>query len=339
MQTSSGLLDGDQLFVSGALAGIVSNLRRSVLARPLLVLRCLPARDWVAVFVRGPDRTSRRIDRPVKHRRGVMVIQAYAAGAAAAAATSAAAATKGKSYARPLRADVLLIEHVECRQADVGDFLLMRRHWLADRRQRMRAHAAHCGGGSARQRQRQTGGSQHGNGIPSTLSLRSFFRLRHDGGLPCPRTYRPRMRYVRHNRAASVKKVRKWSISHVGHSSARTLSTPYGMSPHKAQARVSTCKLPRNKPAKYDFNVAFDEAEAKGVSPSPETGPALPSPSGFSRVGRAFQPPRSSSGSFATFAAMRRASSRVSKLAADPAARLLLEVHTAPAPDRSCRGR
>ena len=46
--------------------------------------------------------------------------------------------------------------------------------------------------------------------------------------------------------------------------------TPYGMSPHKAQGRVSTCTLPRNKPTKYDFNVAFDEAEAKAVSPSPE---------------------------------------------------------------------
>ena len=112
----------------------------------------------------------------------------------------------------------------------------------------MRAHAAHCGGGSTRQRQRQTGGSQHGYGLPSTLSLRSFFRLRHDGGLSCPRTYRPCMRYVRHNRAASVKKVRKWSISHVGHSSARALS-PRTTVPDKAQGRVSDMHVPAtNRP-------------------------------------------------------------------------------------------
>ena len=103
------LLDGDRLVSGHWLYCKQPSAQRT--CPSLLVLRCLAARDWVAVFVRGPDRTRRRrIDRPAKHRRGVMVIQAYAAGAAAAAAPSAAAGTKGKSHARPLRADVLLIE-------------------------------------------------------------------------------------------------------------------------------------------------------------------------------------------------------------------------------------
>jgi uncharacterized protein DUF1810 len=110
--------------------------RRSVATkeRRRAKLKCL----LLAVLARGPDRPGRRcwrIDRPADHGRCVVTVQADPTGATTAATSCAAAAcaAKGDPQARPVRADVLLIDDAERRQADVGNFLLVQRHLLADR--------------------------------------------------------------------------------------------------------------------------------------------------------------------------------------------------------------
>jgi hypothetical protein len=75
------------------------------------------------VPVRRPVRTRWRIGIVPEHRGRVIGARPTAA-AAAAGTAGATACAHGQPYARPECSGVFFVEDIECRQADVGDFLL-----------------------------------------------------------------------------------------------------------------------------------------------------------------------------------------------------------------------
>lgn len=102
------------------------------------------------VFVRRPDRPRPGrwrclIGWPAKRWWVLRVIQTY---------PTSALADHGRSLARLLRASTLVVEHVECRQADLRDLFFIH-HLLGDRCRcsRIRIHAANCGGRAGNQRE------------------------------------------------------------------------------------------------------------------------------------------------------------------------------------------
>ena len=91
-----------------------------------------------------------------------------------ATATTAAAG-------EPFTCLVFLVENMERRQADIGNFILAERNFLthgcvSPRRIRSRYG---CCGHSACERQRQSGRSQKGHSFTSTVSLGGLLRARH----------------------------------------------------------------------------------------------------------------------------------------------------------------
>jgi hypothetical protein len=113
---------------------------------------------------------------------------AAAAPTAAAATAAPAAAAAATATARQLKEGPrgFLVEHVERRQADVGDFFLTEREFVTRLdvpRRNIRCRASRlrrCGAAGQRQ---QSSGSQHGDRPAPTLSLRSLLRMQHDKGL------------------------------------------------------------------------------------------------------------------------------------------------------------
>jgi hypothetical protein len=99
---------------------------------------------------------------------------AAASAAAASAAAASAAAASGELHAGLMRAAALLVEDVECRQADIGDFFFTER----DRRcgvargRHIRCRPDGRRGSSARERQGKPSRSQHRYGFRPTRSLR-----------------------------------------------------------------------------------------------------------------------------------------------------------------------
>jgi hypothetical protein len=106
----------------------------------------------------------------------VAVTSAAAAAAAVTVTAAAAAVTATDTYERGCTG-VLFVEDVECRQANVRDFLFTESDFVTQYRPN-----GYCGC-AARQRQRQPGGPQQRHGACSTLPLRSLFRVRHGGVL------------------------------------------------------------------------------------------------------------------------------------------------------------
>jgi hypothetical protein len=136
---------------------------------------------------------------------------AAASAASAAASASSAAPTpaaSGKLFAEPGRSGVLLVEDIECPQADVGDFLFIEGDLLTKReirRRCLRCRHCSCCGCAARERQRHANGPQHGHRFLLTRSLRSLFRTWHVV-LPClpANVRRPRRySYASHQQLAS----------------------------------------------------------------------------------------------------------------------------------------
>jgi hypothetical protein len=116
----------------------------------------------------------------------VGVAASAAAGVASPAAVAATAATSDKLNAGPGFPDVFLVEDIERRQGNVGDFLLaesdfvalsrvprglIRRQATRYRRYRRCATSEHY---------RQPGGPQHRKSFVPTLPFWSLFRVRHD---------------------------------------------------------------------------------------------------------------------------------------------------------------
>ena len=107
---------------------------------------------------------------------------AASASAAATAMTASAAAASNELKAGGDRS--LLVEHIECRQADVGDFFLTERKLVARLdmpRRDIRGGAGRLCGCAADQRQ-QSSGPQYGYCFAPTLSLRSLLRVRPPSG-------------------------------------------------------------------------------------------------------------------------------------------------------------
>jgi hypothetical protein len=105
---------------------------------------------------------------------------------AAPAASAAVAAASDKLYVGLGRSDVFLVENIEGRQGNVGDFLLTESEFVAlsgVRRRHIYCRATGYRGCTARQRQGQPGGPQQRYCACPLLSLRRFLRLRH-GDLP-----------------------------------------------------------------------------------------------------------------------------------------------------------
>ena len=91
-----------------------------------------------------------RIDRLAKHQRRIVVVQADPTGTAAAAATTTTTADPHcQPRVRSVNAGALLVEDMECRQANVGHFFFMQHHLLA---YRIWVGAANCSGRAACQR-------------------------------------------------------------------------------------------------------------------------------------------------------------------------------------------
>jgi hypothetical protein len=112
-----------------------------------------------------------------------------AASTASAPPTTSAPSTASAASPRKLHAGlrcsgVFLVEDIEGRQADVGNFLLAERNHRTrcdvlrgNIRHRRRGRSAAC------HRQRHPGDSERRQGLPYTLSLRSLLRMRHSGDL------------------------------------------------------------------------------------------------------------------------------------------------------------
>jgi hypothetical protein len=86
------------------------------------------------------------------------------------------------------RCSIFLVEHVEGRQADVGDFFLAERNDLTRRailrldiRYRSSGRSGRAAAGNC---QRHSGDAEHGYYFIPTLALRSAFRLRHEQSPP-----------------------------------------------------------------------------------------------------------------------------------------------------------
>jgi hypothetical protein len=115
--------------------------------------------------------------------------QTAAAAAASTASAPSTASTASTASPRELHAGlrcsgVFLVEDIESRQADVGNFLLAERNHRTrcdvlrgNIRHRRRGRSAAC------HRQRHPGDSEHRQGFPHTLSLRSLLPMRHSGDL------------------------------------------------------------------------------------------------------------------------------------------------------------
>jgi hypothetical protein len=135
------------------------------------------------VVVRWPDRTRRRrISIAPNHRRSIVGAGPAAAAAAAGTTATAAHAAHRQPCAGPESSSVFFVEDIECRQADVGDFLVTESDFVT-RSRVLRQHVGNrrttCCGCSARQCQRQPGRPQNRYGFASTLSLRGLLRVRH----------------------------------------------------------------------------------------------------------------------------------------------------------------
>jgi hypothetical protein len=111
-----------------------------------------------------------------------------ASAAAAASAASAAAATAGFLHHAADRSGILLIEGVECRQTDVGEFFDTEREFVTRcnirRLRNVRYRRDGCGC-SAHQRKSQTSGPQYRDGFRRSLSLRSLLHSWHSPYPPC----------------------------------------------------------------------------------------------------------------------------------------------------------
>jgi hypothetical protein len=107
---------------------------------------------------------------------------AASAASATATASAAAAATPGYLHAILGSSRVFLVEHIERRQADVGDFFLTERECLTRRHVqrlwRVRYRSDRCGC-TPDQRKSQTSCPQHRDGFRRTLFLRSQFHSWH----------------------------------------------------------------------------------------------------------------------------------------------------------------
>jgi hypothetical protein len=104
------------------------------------------------------------------------------AATAAAASATAATAPPSESFAHLRFRDVFLVEDIERRQAHVGNLLLTEKDFMGRReilRLDLRCRSAGRCRCCARQRKCNPGESQHGQGFPSTISLRSLLRSRH----------------------------------------------------------------------------------------------------------------------------------------------------------------
>src|SRR5262249_61830604 len=101
-------------------------------------------------------------------------------------AASAASATPGKSFAEARRSGVFLVEDVERRQADVGDFFLTEsdlRPRGIPRRYIRRRHGGCCGC-AARPGQRHPHDSPRRESFPHAPSLPNKPQKRHNPKLP-----------------------------------------------------------------------------------------------------------------------------------------------------------
>jgi len=109
---------------------------------------------------------------------------ASASAAAAASASAAAAAASGKLHTGSECTDILFVEDIECRQANVRDFLFSENDFVA--RFDLLCRHVHCRttGCTARERQRQPSSPQRWNSFPPSLSLRCLLRVRHGKDLP-----------------------------------------------------------------------------------------------------------------------------------------------------------
>jgi hypothetical protein len=92
------------------------------------------------------------------------------------------ATTTTTAAGEPLAGVAFLVEDMECRQTDLGNFLLAQRNFVSHScvaRQRIRCWRTAGSVCSARQRQRQPGRPQNRHGFAPTLCLRSLLRARH----------------------------------------------------------------------------------------------------------------------------------------------------------------
>ena len=103
--------------------------------------------------------------------------------ASATSAASAASAASGDDVLTKLRCfGVFLVEDIECRQADVGDFLLIESDFVTrgdGLRRYYHCRPSGCCGCAARQRQRHPDGSQYRYSFLPIPSLRSMLRTWH----------------------------------------------------------------------------------------------------------------------------------------------------------------
>jgi hypothetical protein len=101
---------------------------------------------------------------------------------AASPGTASAASPPGKFFADFRCSGVLLVEDIECRQADVRDFLLTESDFVTRcgvPRRYVRCWPTGSRRCAARKSQRHPSDSQHRYGFPRTLSLRGVLRMRH----------------------------------------------------------------------------------------------------------------------------------------------------------------
>jgi hypothetical protein len=100
----------------------------------------------------------------------------------ATASAASAASPPGKFFADFRCSGVLLVEDIECRQADVRDFLLTESDFVTRYgvpRRYVRCWPTGSRRCAARKNQRHPSDSQHRYGFPRTLSLRGVLRMRH----------------------------------------------------------------------------------------------------------------------------------------------------------------
>jgi hypothetical protein len=105
----------------------------------------------------------------------------YPAPASASAPTAAASAPLGYPFIEPGSSHVFPVEDIECREADVGDFLLLesKQRSRCSRWRRSVRCRRNCGRCTASHRQRHPCGPPNRQGFLSTFPLRSLFRARH----------------------------------------------------------------------------------------------------------------------------------------------------------------
>jgi hypothetical protein len=112
---------------------------------------------------------------------------ASTAAAASTTAASAAAATASRKLYGALRQNILLVEYVERRQVDVGNFLVTENNFLIWRRVHSRQGCCRCGSGygCTSRYQREPGSSQHWCRFLRNLCLRRLLRTWHSELPPC----------------------------------------------------------------------------------------------------------------------------------------------------------